>query len=48
MKATWLSIPIVFLVFGCQSTATDPRTTPELVPPSDEPVAISISIGGVT
>ncbi len=43
MKIAWLSLPLWLVVQGCQST-----TTPEPAAPSDEPVAISMSIGGVT
>ncbi len=48
MKTTRLSVPIFLVVLGCESTTTDQGTIPELTPALDEPVAISVAIGGVT
>ncbi len=43
MKIAWLSLPLWLVVQGCQSA-----TTPEPAVASDEPIAISMAIGGVT
>ncbi len=48
MKVAWLSVPIWVVMLGCESTTTDQSTIPELAPALDEPVAISVAIGGVT
>ncbi len=48
MKVARLSVPIFLVVLGCESTTTDQGTMPELTPALDEPVAISVAIGGVT
>ncbi len=48
MRTGWISVSLAFVVLGCQSTPTDQSTTPELARPMDEPVAVSVAIGGVT
>ncbi len=48
MKVARLSVPILLVMLGCESTTTDQGTIPELAPALDEPVAISVAIGGVT
>ncbi len=46
MKAAWLSVPVWLVALGCQTP--DRSTTPELARPSEEPVAVSVAVGGVT
>ena len=48
MKAVWPYLPLWIAVLGCQSTTLDEGTSPELAPLSEEPVSISVAIGGVT
>ncbi len=48
MKVAWLSIPIWLVILGCESTTINESTISELAPASEEPVAISVAIGGVT
>ncbi len=48
MKVAWLSVSIWLVMLGCESATTDQSTISELAPASEEPVAISVAIGGVT
>ncbi len=48
MKVSRLFIPAWLVMLGCESTTTDQSTIPELAPALDEPVSISVAIGGVT
>ena len=48
MKAVWPAIPFCLALLGCQGAAPNESAADELALMSEEPVSISVSVGGVT